>query len=132
MSLEFVNPPELGRPIGFSHAAVGSGRVVFLAGQTALDASGRISGETVVEQFEQALGNLMTALAAAGGTPMDLASVTIYIVDMDDYRANSRAIGAVWRRLVGERYPAMAGIGVARLWDAEALVEVQGYAVLPD
>ena len=132
MSLEFVNPPELGRPSGFSHAAVGSGRIVFLAGQTALDASGRLQGETVVEQFEQALGNLLTALAAAGGTPLDLASVTLYIVDMDDYRANSRAIGAVWRRLVGERYPAMAGIGVARLWDAEALVEVQGYAILPD
>jgi enamine deaminase RidA (YjgF/YER057c/UK114 family) len=132
MSLEFVNPPELGRPSGFSHAAVGSGRIVFLAGQTALDASGRVQGETVVEQFERALGNLLTALAAAGGTPLDLASVTVYIVDMDDYRANSRAIGAVWRRLVGERYPAMAGIGVARLWDAEALVEVQGYAILPD
>jgi enamine deaminase RidA (YjgF/YER057c/UK114 family) len=124
MSLEFVNPPELGRPSGFSHAVVGSGRIVFLAGQTALDASGRIRGETVVD--------LLTALAAAGGTPLDLASVTIYMVDMDDYRANSRAVGAVWRRLVGERYPAMAGIGVARLWHAEALVEVQGYAVLPD
>lgn len=132
MSLEFVNPAELGVPSGFSHAAVGSGRIVFLAGQTALDASGRIVGDNVVEQFEQALGNLLTALAAAGGAPSDLASLTIYIVDMEDYRANSRAIGAVWKRLMGDRYPAMAGIGVARLWDADALVEVQGYAVLPD
>lgn len=131
MSLEFVNPPELGTPKGFSHAVVGTGSIVFLAGQTALDASGRIVGENVAAQFEQALGNLLTALAAAGGTPSDLASLTIYIVDMDDYRANSRAIGAVWKRLVGTQYPAMAGIGVARLWDAEALVEVQGYAVLP-
>jgi enamine deaminase RidA (YjgF/YER057c/UK114 family) len=132
MTLEFVNPPELGTPKGFSHAVVGCGRIVFLAGQTALDPSGRIVGDTVVEQFEQALGSLLAALAAAGGGPSDLASLTIYIVDMDDYRANARAIGAVWRRLVGEEYPAMAGIGVARLWDADALVEVQGYAVLPD
>jgi enamine deaminase RidA (YjgF/YER057c/UK114 family) len=131
MTLEFVNPPELGTPRGFSHAAVGSGRIVFLAGQTALDAAGRIIGETVVEQFDQALGNLVRALAAAGGQPADLASLTLYLVDMADYRANSRAIGAVWKRLVGERYPAMAAIGVARLWDEEALVEVQGYAVLP-
>ena len=85
----------------------------------------------MVEQFEQALGNLLTALAAAGGRPSDLASLTIYIVDMEDYRASARAIGAVWKRLIGDQYPAMAGIGVARLWDAEALVEVQGYAVLP-
>ena len=49
---------------------------------------------------------------------------------MDDYLAHSREIGAVWRRLVGGHYPAMAGIGVSRLWDVEALVEVQGIAVL--
>jgi enamine deaminase RidA (YjgF/YER057c/UK114 family) len=82
----------------------------------------------VVEQFEKALGNLLTALAAAGGEPGDLVSLTVYIVDMDDYRAHARQIGAVWRRLVGTEYLAMAGIGVHRLWDAEALVEVQGVA----
>jgi enamine deaminase RidA (YjgF/YER057c/UK114 family) len=131
VTLEFINPAELATPRGFSHAAVGSGRLVFLAGQTALDATGRIVGSTVVEQFDKALSNLLVALAAAGGQPADLASLTLYIVDMPDYRANSRAIGAVWKRLVGERYPAMAAIGVARLWDEEALVEVQGYAILP-
>ena len=56
--------------------------------------------------------------------------MTVYIVDMDDYIAHAREIGAVWRRLVGTDYPAMAGIGVSRLWDVEALVEVQGIAVL--
>jgi hypothetical protein len=50
---------------------------------------------------------------------------------MDDYRAHANDIGDVWRRLVGREYPAMAGIGVTRLWDAEALVEVQGFAVIP-
>jgi enamine deaminase RidA (YjgF/YER057c/UK114 family) len=110
---------------------VGSGRLVFLAGQTALDASGRVVGTTVVEQFDKALGNLLHALAAAGGRPSDLASLTLYIVDLADYRANSQAIGAVWKRLVGDHYPAMAAIGVVRLWDEQALVEVQGYAVLP-
>ncbi len=132
MSLAFINPPELATPRGFSHAAVGSGRLVFLGGQTALDQSGRIVGSTVVEQFDKALSNLLVALAAAGGQPSDLASLTIYIVDMVDYQANARAIGAVWKRLVGQQYPAMAGIGVSRLWDEQALVEVQGYAVLDD
>jgi enamine deaminase RidA (YjgF/YER057c/UK114 family) len=130
--IEYVNPPELGRPSGFSHATSASGRVVSLAGQTALDAEGRIVGTTVVEQFEQALGNLLSALRAAGGAPSDLASMTIYIVDMDDYKAHARQIGAVWQRLIGRHYPAMAGVGVARLWDVEALVEVQGLAVLPE
>jgi enamine deaminase RidA (YjgF/YER057c/UK114 family) len=131
MALQRVNPPELGRPSGFSHAVVGEGRTVFLAGQTALDASGRIVGDGVVAQFERALGNLLRALRAAGGEPEHLASLTVYIVDMDDYRARAGDIGQVWKRLVGRDYPAMAGIGVSRLWDAEALVEVQGFAVLP-
>jgi enamine deaminase RidA (YjgF/YER057c/UK114 family) len=132
VSLERVNPGDLARPSGFSHAVRATGRTVHLAGQTALDASGSIVGDGVVGQFEQALGNLLTALRAAGGDPADLASLTVYIVDMDDYRAHAREIGRVWRRLVGSEYPAMAGIGVARLWDAEALVELQGVAVLPD
>jgi enamine deaminase RidA (YjgF/YER057c/UK114 family) len=131
MTIEYVNPPELGRPSGFSHAVVATGRTVFLAGQTALDDSGHIVGETIVEQFEQALTNLLTSLRAAGGHPSHLASLTIYIVDMDDYRAHGRQIGGVWKRLVGASYPAMAGIGVSRLWDVDAKVEIQGYAVLP-
>jgi enamine deaminase RidA (YjgF/YER057c/UK114 family) len=130
VSIERVNPPELARPAGFSHAVVGHGSIVALAGQTALDAAGHIVAGGVVAQFEVALGNLLTALAAAGGRPDQLAALTIYIVDMDDYRRHAAAIGAVWRRLVGRDYPAMAGIGVARLWDADALVEVQGTAVI--
>jgi enamine deaminase RidA (YjgF/YER057c/UK114 family) len=132
MMVTRVNPPGLAPPSGFSHAVLAEGtRVVFLAGQTGMDAGGAIVPGGVVAQFEQALGNLLAALAAAGGRPADLASLTVYIVDMDGYRAHAREIGAVWRRLVGRDYPAMAGIGVARLWDAEALVEVQGTAVLP-
>ena len=130
--MERVNPAELGPPSGFSHAVSvdGGGRLVFLAGQTALDAQGRVVGDDVVQQFERALANLLRALAACGGEPAHLASLTVYIVDIDDYKARARDIGAVWRRLVGREYPAMAGVGVARLWDAEALVEIQGFAVL--
>jgi enamine deaminase RidA (YjgF/YER057c/UK114 family) len=131
LSLERINPPELAAPRGFSHAvSTTRSRTVYLAGQTALDADGRIVGEDVVGQFEQALSNLLAALAAAGGTGTDLATVTIYMVDVDDYLAHAREIGAVWRRLVGTDYPAMAGIGISRLWDVEALVEIQGVAVL--
>jgi enamine deaminase RidA (YjgF/YER057c/UK114 family) len=131
MSIERVNPPSLAAPSGFAHAVIATGgRLVFLAGQTALDASGAIVGETVVEQFELALANLLTALAAAGGMPTDLASLTVYTVDLAEYRANGREIGAVWRRLCGRNYPAMAAVGVSRLWDPAALVEVQGFAVI--
>jgi enamine deaminase RidA (YjgF/YER057c/UK114 family) len=131
VSVERVNPPSLAAPSGFAHAVIATGgRTVFLAGQTALDADGAILGGTIVEQFEQALANLLTALTAAGGQPTDLASLTVYAVDLADYRAHGREIGTVWRRLAGRDYPAMAAIGVSRLWDPAALVEVQGYAVV--
>lgn len=132
-TIEHINPSSLGSPSGFSHAVRTTGGAnVHLAGQTALDADGAIVGDTVVEQFERALGNLLTALRSAGGTPQDLASLTIYIVDVDDYRAHAREVGKVWKRLIGDSYPAVAGIGVARLWDVEALVEVQGIACVSD
>jgi enamine deaminase RidA (YjgF/YER057c/UK114 family) len=130
VSIERVNPPDLAQPSGFSHAVTGSGRIIFLAGQTALDTSGQVVGGGIAGQFEKALSNLLTALRAAGGAPGQLASLTIYVTDMDDYKAHGREIGQAWRRLAGRDYPAMAAIGVTRLWDAEALVEVQGFAVL--
>ncbi len=130
MSIERVNPPDLAKPAGFSHAVVGVGTTVFLAGQTSMDRDGAIVGGTVVEQFRQSLTNLLAALHAAGGTPDQLASITIYSTDLADYRSHAREIGAAWRELVGSHYPAMAGIGVSRLWDDEAMVEISGFAVL--
>ena len=131
MSLERINPESLAKPSGFAHAvrAVDTVRI-HLAGQTALDRDGHIVGTTIVEQFEQALTNLLTALAEAGGRPEHLASVTIYLTDIADYRAHAREVGAVWRRVAGREYPAMAAVGVTRLWDEAALVEIQGVAEL--
>jgi enamine deaminase RidA (YjgF/YER057c/UK114 family) len=136
MNVERINPEGLARPSGFSHAVsvdgggAPAGRMVFLAGQIGIDREGKVAGGGVVPQFEQALGNLLTALAAAGGQPADLVSLTIYLIDVGDYQAHGKDIGAVWRRLAGTGYPAMAGVGVTRLWDPAALVEIQGIAVV--
>ena len=130
MDMERINPGELARPSGFSHAVSAAGRLVFLAGQIGIDRDGTLAAGGVVPQFEQALGNLLTALAAAGGQPADLASLTIYLTDVEDYQAHRREIGAAWRRRAGTDYPAMAGVGVTRLWLPEALVEIQGLAVV--
>ena len=131
MDMERINPSGLARPSGFSHAvSAPAGRLVFLAGQLGQDRDGRVVPGGVVAQFEQALSNVLAALAAAGGHPSDLASVTIYLTDVDSYQANGKEIGAVWRRLAGSDYPAMAGVGVTRLWLPAALVEIQGIAVV--
>ncbi|MDT0611457.1 RidA family protein [Streptomyces lancefieldiae] len=132
MTAERVNPPGLSPPAGFSHAVVATGtRVVFLAGQTALDTDGEVTGDTLPAQFERALTNLLTALRAAGGTPADLARVTVYATDVAAYRAHAADLGRIWRALAGRDYPAMAVVEVVRLWDERALVELDGFAVLP-
>jgi enamine deaminase RidA (YjgF/YER057c/UK114 family) len=131
MDLERINPEELSRPSGFSHAVtVTADRMVFLAGQIGLGRDGKVAAGGVVAQFEQALSNLLTALTAAGGRPGDVVSLTIYSTDVEDYQAHGKEIGAVWRRLAGPGYPAMAAVGVTRLWDPEALVEIQGIAAV--
>jgi enamine deaminase RidA (YjgF/YER057c/UK114 family) len=127
-----INPAELSPPAGFSHAVTATGsRLVLLAGQTALDRDGKVIGATLPEQFATALTNLLTALRAAGGSPADLARVTVYATDVADYRAHAPELGRIWQRLAGRDYPAMAVIGAVRLWDEQALVELDGIAVLP-
>ncbi|BAU86713.1 endoribonuclease L-PSP [Streptomyces laurentii] len=131
MTLHRHNPADLSPPAGFSHAVTATGnRLVFLAGQTSLDRDGKITGETLPEQFEAALVNLLTALRHAGGSPADLARVTVYATDVADYRRHASELGRIWRRLAGRDYPAMAVIGVVRLWDDAAQVELDGFAVV--
>ena len=120
--MERVNPPELARPVGFAHAVVAdrAARCSWPA-RPALDADGRIVGDGVVAQFEQALAQPAHRAAGGGRRAGAPGQLTIYIVDMDDYRAHAREIGAVWRRLVGTEYPARPasawpGCGTPRRW----------------
>jgi enamine deaminase RidA (YjgF/YER057c/UK114 family) len=119
-----VNPPELPDPVGFSHAVVAGG-AIYLAGQIG-------EGGSLVEQFDSAAERLVTALRAAGGQPDQLASLVVYVTDMNEYRASLSDLGAVWRRHFGRRYPAMALVGVAALVEPDAKVELMGVAVLSD
>ena len=131
MSHKTINPESLPKPSGFAHGML-AGNTVFLGGQTALDKNMNIVPGGIVEQFTQAFSNVLTTLREAGGQPEDLVNVTIYLTDVDDYMANGREIGRIWREMVGSQYPAMAGIGVTRLWQKEAMIEIQGIAVIPE
>lgn len=129
MSNRTINPESLPKPSGYAHGIL-AGNMVFLGGQTALDKDMNIVPGGITEQFRQAFSNVLATLAEAGGRPQDLVSVTIYLTDVDDYMANGREIGRIWREMAGSEYPAMAGIGVTRLWQKEAMIEIQGIAVI--
>jgi enamine deaminase RidA (YjgF/YER057c/UK114 family) len=132
MSNEIVTAPELAAPVGYAHAVVGApgGRTVHLGGQTALGADGAIEGETIVEQFDVAAGNVVAALRAAGGAPEDLVQMLVFVTDVAEYKASLRELGEVWKRRFGRRYPAMALLGVSALFDPAARVELVATAVI--
>jgi enamine deaminase RidA (YjgF/YER057c/UK114 family) len=119
-----VNATELGEPRGFSHAVVGTGTAVYLAGQIG-------SGASFAEQFDTAAGNLLIALRAAGGKPEDLVSLQVFVTDVGAYKAARNDLGPVWRKHFGRHYPAMGMFGVTELFEPDALVELMGVAVLP-
>ena len=128
-----VNPEGLAPPVGFAHAVVAApGRTVYLGGQAAQGPDGRIVGDSVTEQFEVAAGNLVAALAAAGGAPQHLVSLHIYTTEIDVYRASLGELGAVYRRHLGRHYVASALFEVAGLFDPDAKVELVGIAVVPE
>ena len=122
---KIVNSSELPAPRGFSHAVVarGGGDTIYLAGQIG-------AGDTFAEQFDGAAVNLIKALTAAGGTPDDLVWLQVFVTDVEEYRASARALGEVWRKHFGRRYPAMGLFGVTGLAVGEAKVELMGIAVV--
>jgi enamine deaminase RidA (YjgF/YER057c/UK114 family) len=129
-----VNPPELMEPTGFSHAVVagaGAGSTVYLAGQTAHGKDGSLPGPGLVEQFDAAAGNVVTALRAAGATPGQLVSMTMYVTSVAEYRSALKELLPVWRKHFGRHYPAAALIGVSELVDPAAKVELVCTAVIP-
>jgi enamine deaminase RidA (YjgF/YER057c/UK114 family) len=127
-----VNPDGLVPPRGYSHAVVAApGRTVYVAGQVASDAAGEIVGATLAEQLDQALGNVVVALAGAGAGPEHVVSLTIFTTAVDEYRATLPEVGAAYRRHFGRYYPAMALLGVTELVDPRALVEIVATAAVP-
>jgi NAD(P)-dependent dehydrogenase (short-subunit alcohol dehydrogenase family)/enamine deaminase RidA (YjgF/YER057c/UK114 family) len=127
-----INPEELGAPRGWNNGMLASagGRMLFIAGQTARGGSGRVAAADFVSQFDQALGNVLTVLRAAGGEPGHIGRFTIYVTDIASYRASLKPLGEVYRRRMGAHYPAMALLQVTSLVDPEALVEIEATAVL--
>lgn len=131
--MQIVNPPELGRPRGFSHGVIVApgARLLYVAGQTAADDAGQISEREFVAQFDAALRKVVQVVRAAGGQAQQIARMTIYVTDLDAYRVSRPLLRGVWTSHMGTHYPAMALLQVAGLVDQGATVEIQADAVLP-
>ncbi len=132
MEKTILNPPALAKPSGFVHGIlIEGGRLLFLAGQPGLDASGQVVAPgDLVAQFAQALGNLQAVVQAAGGSLTDIVKLTIYVRDKAAYKVNLKALGTTWQSFFGHYYPAVTLVEVSDLFDEGALVEIDGIAVI--
>jgi len=130
--MQFLTPEGWKAPIGYANGiAVDAGRIVFVAGQVGWNAQQVFESEDLVPQFEQALNNVVAVLAVAGGRPEHICRMTAYCCDKPAYLAARKQLGAIWRRIIGNHYPAMSMIFVSDLLDHPGKIELEATAVLP-
>lgn len=129
---EIVQPEGWPRPKGYSNGMSARGRILAVAGQIGWDAEEKLVGATFLPQFRKALSNVMDVVAAAGGAPEHIISLTLYVTDKQEYIDAIRDVGAAYRESMGKHFPTMALVQVADLLEPGAKVEIQALAVLPD
>lgn len=132
MPFELLNPAGLEKPRGYSHVAkITSGKLVFVAGQAPFDGDGSVVGKgDFVAQFRQVMKNLKLAIEGAGGRPDQFAVLTMYITDLPAYLANKKPIGAAYREVFGNYFPAITLVEVKSLYNRDCMIEISGVAVV--
>lgn len=132
MPKQIINPPSLAPASGFNHGIlVSGGQLLFLAGQTASNANGVIVAPgDIVRQYDQTLANLKTIIEAAGGVMSDIVKLNIFLVDKAVYIAHLKELRPVHAKYFGSYYPTMALFVIAGLFQEDALIELEGIAVI--
>lgn len=128
---DLIQPKGWPRPKGYAHGVVAAGRLLAIAGQIGGKPPKMELPRGFAAQFTQALHNVAAVVQAAGGKPTDVISMTIFVTDQRQYHAATEDVGKSWQEIFGKHFPAMALVEVKGLIDAEAVVEMQGLAVIP-
>ena len=132
MPFNVLHPPGWKPPVGYANGiSTAAGRLVFIAGQVGWNADQKFHSDQLVPQFEQAMKNILSILAEAGGKPTHICRLTAFCIDKPAYLAGRRELGRVWKTLMGNHYPAMSMIFVADLLDTPAKIELEATAVIP-
>ena len=132
MTAKVLQPDGWPRPRGYANGISVRGRQIFLAGQIGWDANAQLVGSDLVSQARQALTNIVEILACDGARPAHLVRLTWYVLDREAYVSNARALGEIYREILGRHYPAMSAVQVSALIEPGAVVEIEATAVVPD
>ena len=128
---EILQPAGWARPAGYANGVAANGRLVFTAGLIGWNAQCQFESDDFVEQTRQALQNVVAVLREAGAMAGHITSMTWYVASRDEYQANLKGVGGVWREIIGKHYCAMAAVEVAALMEKRARIEIQAIAVVP-
>ena len=130
--MQILLPPGWPRPKGYANGVAAQGRQVFIAGMIGWDAQGLFHSDDFGEQARQALHNIVTVLAEAGGKPEHIVRFTWYVLDKREYLAAGRAVGQAFRELIGCYHAAMTAVEGRALIEDRARVEIEATAVIPN
>lgn len=129
--LTVLQPPGWDQPNGFSNGIAAEGKQVFVGGQVGWNKRRAFESREFTPQAKQALQNIVSVLAEADAGPQHIARMTWYICDKQEYLANLKELGAVYREVIGRFYPAMTAVEVSALMEDDARVEIEVTAVVP-
>ena len=129
-AVQILQPSGWPAPKGYANGMAADGRIVVTGGVIGWDSQGRLPA-SFAAQVRLTLSNISAILAEAEARPEHLVRLTWYVVDMEEYLANLRELGQVYREIFGAHYPAMALVQVVRLVEKTARVEIEATAVVP-
>jgi enamine deaminase RidA (YjgF/YER057c/UK114 family) len=130
--MKVLQPAGWKQPKGYANGILAQGRMVFTGGMIGWNANEEFESDSFADQAEQTLKNIVAVLAEAGGKPEHIVRLTWYVTDKREYMNEQKQLGAAYRRVIGNHFPAMALVQVAALVEDRAKVEIEATAVLPD
>lgn len=132
MTQRILLPAGWPRPSGYSNGIAATGTQIFVAGQIGWDTNGRLARDDFIAQTRQALQNVVAVLAAGNARPEHIVRLTWFVTSAEQYRTSAKELGAVYREVIGNHYPAMTAIEVRALMEPDALIEIEATAVVPN
>jgi enamine deaminase RidA (YjgF/YER057c/UK114 family) len=130
LAINRINPPELNTPPGFSQVVdVRCGRIIFIAGQTALNRNGELVGkDDFAAQVTQVFRNVDVALKSVGCTAANLLKLTVYVRDMDNLALYREARNRFFATTTPPAAPAVTLVEVSRLYGSDFMIEIEAVA----
>lgn len=132
MMNRLLQPPGWAAPKGYANGVAARGTMIFVGGQIGWNAEQQFESDDFIAQTAQALRNVAAVLEQGGASPQHMVRMTWYVTDRDEYVRRLSELGPVYREVMGRNFPAMTCVQVAALVEAQAKIEIEVTAVVPD